>query len=146
MVLVDDVVAGAQVGEALEGAAGGCGAAGRALAEDLRVREQDEPEVAPDEAAARGRDGEQELRLVRERLAGLEDARLDPAEEVRGAQRLSAVRERDHDPVARAQEGGELGLGLGEPARGDRRALRLERVRLAVRERVELGGAVEAFK
>ena len=54
VVLVDDEVARAQVGERLERSAEPVVGARRALAEDLRVREQDEPEVAPDEAAARG--------------------------------------------------------------------------------------------
>jgi hypothetical protein len=43
VVLVDDEVAGAEVGEALERAAGGSRPARRALAEDLCVRQQDEP-------------------------------------------------------------------------------------------------------
>ena len=59
------------------------------------------------------------------------------------ALRLSAVRERDDDPATLAQHRAELVLGLREPARGDGRALGLERVRLPVRERVELGDAVE---
>ena len=64
VVLVDDEVAGAQVGEALQRAPRRRCRARRALAEDLRVGEQDEAEIAPDEAAPRGRDGEEELRLV----------------------------------------------------------------------------------
>src|SRR5581483_9269938 len=58
VVLVDDVVAGAQVGERLQGAPKARVCARRALAEDLRVREEDEPEVAPDEPAPRRRDRE----------------------------------------------------------------------------------------
>ena len=143
VVLVDDVVAGAQVGERLERAAQRARRARRALAEDLRVGEQDEAEVAPDEAAPRGRDGEDELRLLRERLALLEHARVDAAQQVLRAQRLAAVRERDDDAVAGADEAGQLLLGLREPARRDRRLLRLERERLRRRERVELGRAVE---
>ena len=143
VILVDDEVAGAQVGEALQRAAGRRGARAGTLAEDLRVGEQHEPEVAPDEAAAGRRDREEELRLVRERVAGLEHLRLDPAQQVGRAQRLAAVREGDHDPVAGADEAGELGLGLGETARRDRRPLRLERVRLPARERLELRAAGE---
>ena len=60
VVLVHDVVAGAQVGEALQRAAGRGGRARRPLAEDLRVGKQREAELAPDEAAARRRDGERE--------------------------------------------------------------------------------------
>ena len=59
------------------------------------------------------------------------------------ALRLAAVGEGDDDAVPRADEARELVLGLGEPARGDRGPLRLERVRLAPRERIELGRAVE---
>src|SRR6266576_657929 len=55
VILVDDVVARAQVGEALEGAAQPRVRSWRTLPEDLGVREQDEPELTPDEAAARGR-------------------------------------------------------------------------------------------
>ena len=46
----------------------------RAAAEHLRVGQQREPEVAPDEAAARRADGEQELRLVRELRALVDQA------------------------------------------------------------------------
>ena len=49
VVLMDDVVAGAEVGEGLKRATEPGAGARRTLAEDLRVREQDEPEVAPDE-------------------------------------------------------------------------------------------------
>ena len=143
VVLVDDVVAGAEVGEALERAAAEAALARGAAAEDLVVGQDDEAEVAPDEAAARGRDGEQELRLLRQILARLEHARLDAAEEVLRAQRLAAVRERDDDALAGADERRELELGLGEAARRDRRLLRLERERLVLRERIELGRAVE---
>ena len=114
-----------------------------AAAEDLVVGQQHEPELAPDEAAPRRRDREEELRLLRERVARLEHARLDLAQHVLRAQRLAAVRERDDDALAGADERGELVLRLGEPARRDRRPLRLERERLPLRERVELGRAVE---
>ena len=75
VVLVDDEVAAAEVGERRQRAAEPPVGARRTLAEDLRVRQQHEPELAPDEAAAGGRDGEEELRLLREVLAGVEDAR-----------------------------------------------------------------------
>ena len=55
VVLVDDVVAGAQVGEALQRAPDAGVGARRPLAEDLRVREEDEAEVAQDEPAPRRR-------------------------------------------------------------------------------------------
>ncbi len=56
VVLVDDVVAGAEVGEGLQRPAAEAALARRAAAEDLVVGQEDEAEVAPDEAAPRGRD------------------------------------------------------------------------------------------
>src|SRR5439155_16379629 len=53
VVLVDDVVARPQVGERLEGAPEPVGGARRTLAEDLRLGQQHEPELAPDESAPR---------------------------------------------------------------------------------------------
>ena len=138
VVLVHDVVAGAQVRERLERAAR-CGNAGaRAAAEDLRIGQERQAEIAPDEAAARGRDREQELRALRDRLARLEQPGLDTAEQVKSAQRLTAVREGDNDAVVRPEQRGELVLGLREPARGDRGALRFEGVFLPARQRLEL--------
>ena len=54
--------------------------------------------------------------------------------------------ERDDDAAALAKHPAELVLGLGEPARRDRRPLRLERVRLGTREGIELGGARERYR
>jgi hypothetical protein len=143
VVLVDDEVAGAQVGEALQRPPGRRGPGARALAEDLGVRQQNEAEVAPDEAAPRGRDGEGELRLVGEPVARLEDSRLDASQQVRRAQRLAAVREGDDNAVAGTDEPGKLGLGLGQAARRDGGPLSLEGEGLAARERLELRGARE---
>ena len=72
---------------------------------------------------------------------GVEDARVGALEQVVGAERLARVREGDDDAVAAVDEAVQLVLGLGEAARGDRRPLRLERERLRLRERVELGRA-----
>ena len=66
VILVDDVVARAELGERLERAAGWCSTASRAAAEDLRVRQQGEPEVPPDEATPGRADREQRARLRRE--------------------------------------------------------------------------------
>ena len=143
VILVDDVVARAQVGERLQRAAAEAPLARHAAAEDLVVGQEDEAELAPDEAAPRGLDREEEARLARKLVAGLEQLRLDAAQHPLRAQRLAAMRERDDDALPGAHERGELDLGLGEPARGDRRPLRLERERLPLRERVELGRAVE---
>ena len=82
VVLVHDVVARAQVGEGLQRAAAEAAFARHAAAEDLVVGQEDETEVAPDEAAPCRRDGEEELGLLREVVPRLEHARLDPAEEV----------------------------------------------------------------
>ena len=143
MVLVHDEVARAQVSEGLERATRRRRATGRALAEDLRVRQEDHPELAPDESASRRRDREEKLRLVRERLTRLEQARLHAAEEVRRAQRLAAMRECDDDAVPGADQAGQLGLGLREPPGRHGRALGLERERLPARERIELGCAAQ---
>jgi hypothetical protein len=62
VILVDDVVAGAEVGERLQRAPEARVGARRSLPEDLRVREEDGAEVPPDEAAPRGRDREVEPR------------------------------------------------------------------------------------
>ena len=59
------------------------------------------------------------------------------------AQRVAAVREGDDDAVPRAHEARELVLGLGQPARGHGRTEGVERERLAAREGVELGRALE---
>ena len=60
VILVHDVVADPKVGEGLERATEARVGAGRALAEDLRVRKQGDPEVAPDEASPRRADDEGE--------------------------------------------------------------------------------------
>src|SRR4051812_32997648 len=143
VVLVHDVVARAEVGEGLQRAAAEAALARHAAAEDLVVGQEDEAEVAPDEAAPGGRDGEEELGLLRQLVARLEQSRLHPAKQVLGAQGLAAMRKRDDDALARAQERRELALGLCEAAGGDRRTLRLEGERLGLRKRVELGRARE---
>jgi len=79
---MDDVIAGAQVGEALERSAEPRIRSWRTFAEDLCIGEQDETELTPDEAATRRRDREEELGLVRQRVAGLEQPRLDPPQQV----------------------------------------------------------------
>ena len=144
VILVDDVVARAQLGERLQRAAdGGRGAAREPLAEDLGVGEQDDPQVAPDEAAPGRADCEEDLGLGWELLVGLDDPRLGPAEHSFGAERFAAVREGHEDALPRANEGAELVLGLGQAAGGDGRSLRLEREGLARRQGVELGDALQ---
>src|SRR5919197_794636 len=109
VVLVDDVVSGAQIGEALQRTAGRSGGARGTLAEDLRVGEQREPEVAPDEPAARGRDREDDAARL---LAGLEHVSLRAADKGLLPQGLAAMREGDDDVELLAQEPVELVLGL----------------------------------
>ena len=144
VVLVDDEVARPQVGEGRERPAEAAVGARRPLAEDLRVGQEDEAELAPDEPAARRRDGEEELRLLGELLAGLEHAAQSA--------RLSRFCVRSASPACGnatttrlppRTKPVELRLGLGEPACGDRGPLGLERERLPLRERVELGAALE---
>ena len=137
VVLVDDVVADPEVGERLERPAEPRIAAGRPFAEDLRVGEQDEAEVAPDEAAPRRRHGEVQALLGRELVPLLQPADLEPAQEVGRPEGVTAVWERDHDPLAGPDERRELLLGLGETACRDRWPLRLEGRRLTARERIE---------
>ena len=143
MVLVHDVVAGTKVGERLQRTAAEAPFTRRAPPEDLMVRQENEPEVTPDEAATSRRDGEEELGVLRQLVSRLEHPRLDPAEQVLRSQRLATVREGDDDPLARAEQRHELVLGLGEAARRDRGPLRFERKRLCLRERVELRRARE---
>ena len=53
------------------------------------------------------------------------------------------MRERDHDIELLAKQAAQLVLRLGQPARGERGALSVERMRLALRQRGELRHAVE---
>ena len=144
VILVDDEVAGAQVGEAwrARGRGGGrraaaacgrpgCRAAGRARARARRSR------AAP----ARPRRG-----------APASSGRSAPVSSISASARRSRFCVRSASPACgkatttrlpAADEAGELLLGLGEPARGERRPLRLEGERLRLRERVELGRALQ---
>ena len=60
------------------------------------------------------------------RRAGREQRRLDPAEQVALPFRLAAMGERDDDVEALPEQAGKLVLGLGQPARDERRPLRVE--------------------
>ena len=130
VIFVDDVVAGPQVGEALERSPDANVGARRTLAEDLRVGQEHKAEVTEDEATARRCDREQQCGLLRKIVPRLENHGVDSTEESLRAQRLSAVGERDHDSVASAHERGEVALGFGKPARRNSGPLRLEGVRL----------------
>src|SRR5262249_39662796 len=139
VIFVDDVVAGTEVGERRERPAEAGVGARRPLAENLAVGQKHETELPPDEAATRPRGGEAQNAALRERAGGIRGLRVDPAQERLLPKRLPAMRKRDYDTMTGANEAVELGLRLGEPARCDRRPLRLERERLAARERIELG-------
>src|SRR5262249_33845119 len=126
-----------------EGAAEARVAARRPLPEDLRVGEKREPELTPDEASARRRDGEEELGVAGQPLAGGEDAGVDPAQHALVAQRVAPVRERDDGAGPGGDERAELVLRLAQAACRERRPLRVERERLAGRERVKRRGGLE---
>src|SRR5207249_11284992 len=74
VILVDDEVSRPEIGERLQRPSADPSLARRSLAEDLRVREQDEPEIAPDEASPRRRDREEQLGLAREAFARFDDS------------------------------------------------------------------------
>ncbi len=143
VVLVDDEVAGAQVRERLERSAQPRVRTGRPLAEDLDVRKEREPEVAPDEATTGRADDEAQRGILGEGRHFRDDLGVDLAEQPLRALGLAAVRERDEHAAALAQHPGELGLRLREPSCGNGRPLCLERMELRVRERVERGGVLE---
>ena len=140
VVLVDDVVAGAQVGEARERAAG----------------RRDRPGGRRRKTWVSGRSAIPRSRQTKPRRTG-ETANcrpvgsspgssicgLDTAEEPAPPLGLAAMRERDDDVEPLAEQPLQLVLGLREAAGDERRALRLEREQLPLRQRVELGRAVE---
>src|SRR5262249_7759395 len=123
VVLVHDVVAGTQVGEALQRAPRRRGRARRPLPKDLGVREQREADVAPDEAPAGGRDRE---RKAGRSVSRLEHRRLDATQQLLLAQRLASVRKGDDDVELLPQQPTELVLGLGQATGGERGPLRVE--------------------
>ncbi len=143
VVLVDDVIAHPQVGEARESATEPGVRPSGLLAEDLRVRQEDEPELPPDEPAPRRRDREPELGIRGKRLTRCERRPVDLPQERALPLGLAPVGEGDDDPVPGANEPLELVLRLGDPACGDGRALRLETMRLPLWERIELGRVVQ---
>ena len=99
VILVDDEIAAAEIGERLQGATTDSPLARRPLAEDLCVGQQDEAEIAPDEAASSRRDGEHEAGLARQLLTFGDDARFDATEKILLPPRLAEVREGDYDTL-----------------------------------------------
>ena len=143
LILVDDVVADPEVGEACERASEPCVGSHRLLSEDLGLGKQDEPELAPHEATPDRSDREPEHGVGAELVVDLERFRSNLAKQCPLSGRLAAMREPDDDAVSGADEAGELVLGFGEPTGSDRWSLRLERVGLSTWERVELCDGVE---
>ena len=145
VVLVDDVVAHAQVGEARERAAEparprAAAACGRPACPGRRTSpssRQTNPRRAG--ATAKRRSGS-----AGSASPGASSGASTFRRSAALALGLAAMSERDDDAVPGADEALELVLRLGEPARGDRRPLRLEAMRLPLRERVELGRVVES--
>src|SRR3954470_7636026 len=138
VVLVDDDVVGAQVGEGAQRAppaAGGLRALGPPAAEEPVLGDDREAQAGRDEAVAEVRLGEAELRL---RGPGAVDpGRAHPREVVGGALAVSPPRPRDDRLVVAADELLELGLGLLERAGREVGGLGAELDRLVLRDRAE---------
>ena len=137
MVLVDDEVAAAQVRERLERAPADTPLTRGPLTEDLRIGQQDEAEVSPDQTASRRRDGEHEPRISRQLFSCCNDTRFDAPKEVLLPQRLAEMREGDDDALSGTHERRQLVLRFGQPTSDERRPLRLEGERLSGGKRVE---------
>ena len=143
VILVDDVVADAQVGERRERPPSRASARGGRLRNTCVSGSRTSPSSRQTNPRRAGETAKRTRCLPRQGSAVRVDRALDLAQQAALAQRLAAVRERDDDAVAGAHESRELVLGLGEAAGRDRRPLRLELECLPARERVELRGAVE---
>ena len=104
VILVDDEVADAKVGERCERPAEPRVCPRRALAEHLRVGQQHEVELAPDEPSTRRRNREADARFPRKRSAVRQDGALDLAEQRTLPLCFAPMRERDDDAIARAHE------------------------------------------
>ena len=128
---VHDVVARPQVGRARERPAEAAGdrRARGAAPEQLLRRDDGDARRRPHDAAPQRRDGEDDAGLVRQRLPGREQRRLDAAQRELGALGVAAVREGHDHAQARAHEPEQLGLGLADAAAGQRGPLRLEAAR-----------------
>ena len=133
VVLVHDVVARAQVGEAAQQAAAPARRARRCLApvDQPVLGDHGELQAGGDEAVA------QVGLLEDEAFPRPVPARLDPREVVGGALAAAAVRPGDERRVAGAAELLQLGLCLAQRARGELGGLRAELERLGARDRGE---------
>ena len=129
VVLMHDVVAGAQVGDGRQGAADAGRAARAAAAEELSRRQDGQPQAGRDEPPPQLADAERDAGLLGPGVPRIGKRGLDPAQlEVRAAG-LAEVREAHQHAVARPLEAAKLVLGLGDPERRERRRLRVERQR-----------------
>ena len=145
VILVDDVVAGAEVGERLQRPAAEAALARRAAAEDLVVGQQHEPELAPDEAAA----GRRRRRTGARARSGSGVARLEHAAPstrrrrfcVRSASPRCGKATTTRWPERRSAASSLSASASPRAAIAGRCASKRER--LALRERVELGRAGE---
>jgi hypothetical protein len=137
VVLVDHVVADPEVAKLASALPSRLSARGGLLRKTCCVGQQDETQLAPDEPAARRCDREAQLGVWGERLAARASA-LDLPQERRlplAPRRGARTRRRRGSRARRTRR---ARSPPREAAGGDRRALRLERVRLRLRERVEL--------
>ena len=136
VVLMDDDVAGAQVGEAAQDPAAALtpGLLGGSPAlEEPVVGDDGEVKLRGDEAGLKSRGRHRDLPgRGGSGLALPQPPRLQAAEVVGEALALSPARERQHRPVPGARELLQLGLGLLQPARGDVGGLGAEGERLVL--------------
>ena len=117
VVLVDDVLAGGEVAERGEPAAGRRRRRGAAAVDETPERHDREPERRGDEAVGDARLREEDRGIGRRRTVA-EHLRGQSLERVAGALRLADSLEGDDRRVAGARLLLELRLGLGEAARG----------------------------
>ena len=117
VVLVNDVLAGGQVPQRREPAAGRGGSGGAAPVHETPERDHRQLQGGRDEPVGDLRLGEGDRRLGRRRALA-EQLRRQPVEPVAGPLRLADPLEGDDGQIARADLLLELRLGLAEAARG----------------------------
>src|SRR4051794_11452204 len=149
VILVDDDVAGAQVGERSERASSAARrlwSLGALAAEQAVLGDDREAQAGSDEAVSQV--GLREVELRTRRAVAVDPVRAQAREVVGGALAVALARPRDHRLVVGAHELLELGLGLLERAGGEVGGLRAELDRLVLRDRAEadLGPLVEGLR
>src|SRR3954470_17241963 len=148
VVLVDDDVAGPQVGERPQRAAPPAGRAralGALAPEQAVLGDHREAQAGGDEAVSEVRLREVELRPGR--AVAVDPVRAQAREVVGGALAVALARPRDDRLVVGADELLELGLGLLEASRGEVGSLSAELDRLVLRDRAQADAraSVERF-